>query len=234
MNLYMKLVEVRRRTDKFSKDAQAYGYKYVTGNQVLDKIKPVMDELNLLLVSSVVPGTFKYEDVRNVEPDKYGKDKLKKDVFVTAEMKMTWINAENPEERLEIPYMLCGQQDDISQSFGSGLTYSERYFLMKFFNIATDNDDPDNINTKKKLDSKNSEVQDGQPKTPSVPTNTAGINEAQIKRLYAIAGKKGRKSDKVNESVKSHYKVESLTQLTKKQYDDIVKKYEEMEDAKIE
>ena len=62
-------------------------------------------------------------------------------------MKYVWVNAENPEERIEIPWQTMGQQDDISKAFGSGLTYSERYFLLKFFGVPTDDDDTDDRDT---------------------------------------------------------------------------------------
>ena len=60
-------------------------------------------------------------------------------------MKLTyvWINADKPEEKLEVPFYSVGQQDDVSKAHGTGLTYAERYFLMKFFNIPTDEDDAD-------------------------------------------------------------------------------------------
>ena len=45
---------------------------------------------------------------------------------------------------------MSGQQADASQAFGSGLTYCGRYFLLKFFNVATTNDDPDNWRTRQK------------------------------------------------------------------------------------
>ena len=45
-------------------------------------------------------------------------------------MKLTyiWINADKPEEQLEIPFYAVGQQDDVSKAHGTGLTYAERYF----------------------------------------------------------------------------------------------------------
>ena len=58
-------------------------------------------------------------------------------------MLYVWVNAEKPDDRIEVPWQLFGQQDDPSKAFGSALTYSERYFLLKFFSIATDDDDPD-------------------------------------------------------------------------------------------
>ena len=39
MNLHEKLVEVRKSIDSFIKDTDGYGYKYVSGSQILEKIK---------------------------------------------------------------------------------------------------------------------------------------------------------------------------------------------------
>jgi hypothetical protein len=141
LNIYQKLVEVRKTIDSFSKDSDSYGYSYVSGTQVLRKIKDKMDELQVLLIPQVVNqshSTFDYKD-------KKGNDKT--DFIVTAEMKYVWVNAENPSETIEIPWQTLGQQDDISKAFGSGLTYSERYFLLKFFGVPTDSDDPDGKDT---------------------------------------------------------------------------------------
>lgn len=223
MNLYMKLIEIRKMVEKANKDNKAYNFEYVSGNQLLEKIRPKMDELNVLLVTSIVPGTLKYQDVRNMEKDKYGKDKLVKDVFVTAEMIMTWINAEEPTERLEVPFVLCGQQDDISQSLGSGLTYSERYFMLKFFNVATDGDDPDKLNSDKKTANDKPQNTPQQEK-PNQPTK---LSDAQLGRLYAIASKKGYSPKLVNERIKASYRCEPAD-MTKVQYEKAVASYEAM------
>ena len=63
--------------------------------------------------------------------------------LVKSDLIYKWINADKPEEQLEINYHAYGQQSDISQAHGTALTYAERYFLMKFFNIPTDEDDAD-------------------------------------------------------------------------------------------
>ena len=63
--------------------------------------------------------------------------------IVEMDLNYTWINADKPEEQYEVSYHAYGQQNDISQAHGTALTYAERYFLMKFFNIPTDEDDAD-------------------------------------------------------------------------------------------
>lgn len=137
LNLHQKLVEVRKSIQGFHKDSKSFNYTYVSGSQVLSKIKDKMDELGLLCFPSVTSQShesFNYKD-------KY--DKPKHDFLVYGQMTYTWINADNPEESMVIPFQYTGQQDDISKAFGSGLTYSERYFLLKFFGVPTDDEDPD-------------------------------------------------------------------------------------------
>ena len=59
------------------------------------------------------------------------------------------LNDDNPEEFFEVAWPICGTQADMSQAFGSALTYANRYFYLKFFNIATSEDDPDEWKRKK-------------------------------------------------------------------------------------
>jgi ERF superfamily len=142
MNIYQKLVEIRKSIDVFTKDTEGFGYKYVSGSQVLHKIKAKMDELGVLLIPRINDQSHKTFDY-TVWDKQAKQEKSKTDFIVFGSMTYTWVNAENPEDRIEIPFQYMGQQDDISKAFGSALTYSERYFLLKFFGVPTDEDDPD-------------------------------------------------------------------------------------------
>jgi len=133
LNIYQKLVEVRKSIDGFKKDATGYGYKYVSGTQVLTSIKTKMDELGIILEPHLIHPVVEKSD---------------RGYLADAEMKMVWVNADKPEDKIEIDWYMTGEQKDPSQAFGSGLTYSERYFLLKFFSVPTDEDDPDNPKTK--------------------------------------------------------------------------------------
>lgn len=137
LNLYQKIVQVRQVAEGFSKDTKGYGYNYVSGNQVLSKIKDKMNELNLLLLPSTKVG----EHHTHAYKTNNGKDAL--DFIVKGEMSYTWINGDNPEERENVTWAYYGQQDEISKAYGSGLTYSERYYLLKSLGLPTDEDDPD-------------------------------------------------------------------------------------------
>lgn len=142
MNLYQKLVEIRKEIDAFTKDTEGFNYSYVSGSQVLSKIQSKMNELGVLLypvMKDIEHETFDYQQYN--KKTKTMDDKT--DFVISGDMKYVWVNAEEPNEKLEIDWKIFGQQDDISKAYGSGLTYSERYFLLKFFNAPTDEDDPD-------------------------------------------------------------------------------------------
>ena len=149
LNLYQKLAKIRKSVEVLEKDKDGYNYRYVTDALILSKITGLMDSLHVSLIPSVKPGTM------TVTPYAYSKTKVNKrtgevyeeksaEILTQAEMLYSWINDDNPAERIEIPWVMVGQQEDASQSFGSGLTYTYRYFLLKYFGISTVEDDPDN------------------------------------------------------------------------------------------
>lgn len=143
LSLAQKLVKVRASIGGFSKDTKADKYQYVSGSQVLSKVLDTMNELNLLLVPSMVHGTSVVSRYNYTRKYKSGGESEVVDYVVESQMMMTWIDADTG-ETLEVPWQLYGEQEsDVAKAFGSGLTYTERYFLMKFFNQPTDADDPD-------------------------------------------------------------------------------------------
>jgi hypothetical protein len=204
MNLYQKIIEVRKVASGFSKDTKGFGYEYVSGNQILNKIKDKMNEVGLILQPSAQVGEHQLFCYTNAK----GQEKV--DIQVWGDMAYTWINAENPEEREIVSWAYYGQQDDISKSFGSALTYSERYFLLKYFGLPTDEDDPDGKDTS------------GKTKPQST---TKALSEAQIKRLFALGQAAGYQKVAVIDQIQKKFKKEP-DQLTKLEYDQVCKGYE--------
>lgn len=148
MNVIQKIIECRKVMDKVVKDTKGYGYNYVSGSQLLEKIRPIMDKLGLFLqieTENVTWVPFEYQN---------SKGESKTDFIVQGEIKYTWINAEDTEDKLVNNFTLLGQQDDISKALGSGLTYAERYFILKTLQAPTDNDDPDSKDTRGKYTAK--------------------------------------------------------------------------------
>ncbi|TLP91935.1 single-stranded DNA-binding protein [Staphylococcus xylosus] len=137
LNLYQKIADVKANIDGFTKDTKGYNFSYVSGSQILHRIRAKMIEHNLLLV----PSTTNEKWTTHTYKNKKGNEIV--DFVIEMDLNYKWINADKPEEQLDISYHAFGQQSDISQAHGTALTYAERYFLMKFFNIPTDEDDAD-------------------------------------------------------------------------------------------
>lgn len=154
LNIYQKLAKIRKQVEVIRKNKSGYGYKYVSEDEILARISVFMDKYNLSLIPSITPET------TQVTPYTYKKTKTTKqgqiyeetvnEILIQSEMRWMWVNNDNPEERVVVDWTLIGQQGDASQAFGSALTYSGRYFLLKFFNIATSDEDPDHFRSKQR------------------------------------------------------------------------------------
>lgn len=154
LNLFQKLALIRKPIEVMQRDTKAYGYNYVNENDILAKISKKMEELHVSLLPGIVPQS------TTVTPYTYTKTKSTRDgkvyeetvneVLVQADTTWRWVNNDDPSDFIVVPWAMVGQQSDASQSFGSGLTYSSRYFLLKYFNVATPNDDPDNWRSKQR------------------------------------------------------------------------------------
>lgn len=140
MNIYQKLHKIQSQVLGLGKDKSSNSYKYVTGSKVLEHIKPLMNELGLILKQEVL-------SIDNERQDyKVGintpNEKTKSEILTKCMMRFTWIDVETGEKDENL--FGANGQNDWEKGLGSALTYAERYFLLKFFHIATDEDDIDN------------------------------------------------------------------------------------------
>ena len=154
LNLVQKLAKIRAISDVVSKEKRGYNYTYADITTILANITAGMKKYGVSLIPSVVPGTAEVSQnvVTNTKFDKTGKayDSTATEMFVKAEMVFKWVNDENPEEFIEVPWFVTGSQTDPSQAFGSGLTYCTRYFLCNYFQIAQSDSDVDTYRSKQK------------------------------------------------------------------------------------
>lgn len=154
LNIYQKLAKIRKQVEVIQKNKAGYGYKYVSEDEILARISTFMDKYSLSLIPSIDRGTLTVApyNTKKTKSTKSGEiyEENVNEVLVNADMVFAWVNNDKPDERVEVPWILVGHQSDGSQSFGSGLSYSMRYFLLKFFNVATPDDDPDNWRSKQK------------------------------------------------------------------------------------
>ena len=154
LNIYQKLAKIRKPVEIIQKNRKGYGYTYVDEQEILSKITGLMEKYGVSLLPGIVHGS------AVVEPYHYTKTKVTKDgtvyeehvneIIVRADMDWIWVNNDAPEDRVIVPWIFVGSQSDASQAFGSGLTYSSRYFLLKYFNVSTSDDDPDNWRSKQR------------------------------------------------------------------------------------
>jgi len=148
MNIYQKLIEVRKEVPYLQKENTSNQYKYVSSSQVLSNCKKKMDELGLLLVPAVTGHKVSESTVEQFDKDSGHVFKRTTTYFTELDMAMTWVNAEKPDETISCPWY--GQGVDIAgeKGVGKAMTYAEKYFMLKFFNIPTDKDDPDHFQDK--------------------------------------------------------------------------------------
>lgn len=176
-----KLQVIKSEVDIMKKNKDGYGYSYVDEESILLKINSHMAKLGIKLTPQLVPGTLHTEVVKYV--DKKKNDVT--DILVTSEMEFIWKDITTG-ETIKVPWGLVGQQSDGSQAFGSGLTYSNRYFLLKYFNISTSQDDPDEIRKRIKQEEEQKKMT---------------VEQTKVKKLFAMAITKFGKKELVYEKL---------------------------------
>lgn len=155
LNIYQKLAKIRKQVEVLKKDKEGFNYTYVGEDKILANITGLMNQYGLSLIPGIVHGTMTHEACTYTKRkvDKATKttyNEVVNEIIVRADMVFKWVNNNDPSEYIEVPWGMIGQQSDSSQAFGSGLSYSNRYFLLKYFNVATVNDDPDNWRSRQK------------------------------------------------------------------------------------
>lgn len=137
MNIYEKLIEVRKAVPYLQKEAKGHQYNYVSSSQVLSAVRRRMDEVGLMLIPTITNTKVTSEN-----------DGKRTTYFTELWIDFMWVNAEKPDETVKSSWY--GQGIDIAgeKGVGKALTYAEKYYLLKTFNIATDKDDPDSFQDK--------------------------------------------------------------------------------------
>ena len=146
INLYKKLHKIQSQIMGLGKDKAANSYKYVTGDKVLEHVKPLMNELGLILKQEIVSIENTRQDYRVGISVSTPEGRPKSEILSRVIMKFTWVDVETGDTDENL--FGANGQNDWDKGVGSALTYGERYFLLKFFHIATDEDDIDNPDRK--------------------------------------------------------------------------------------
>ena len=138
MSVYKKMHQVQAATRSLAANTVgqtgAARYNYVSGAKLLGVIRPLMDKLGLILTQEVV-------DIKN-EPITYmTRNGEKTEMFTTAHIRFTWVDTDDGSQ--VVNDFFANGMNAWDKGLGSALTYAERYYLMKTFHIATDEDDID-------------------------------------------------------------------------------------------
>ena len=183
LTLRQKLVEIRKSVpylQKASKNEQQ-GFSYTSSSQVITAVRAKMDELNIALIPAITGHA--------TQPSTTGKQML-----TELTMEYTVIDCDSG-ETIIIPWYAQGT-DVHEKGVGKALTYGEKYFLLKLFQIPTDKDYPDAWAEKVAGDSQTtpSEVKKPRPARATQtapPDDTGTIGAGAIKQLVKALGDAG-------------------------------------------
>ena len=151
MNLHQKILKIASMAGVLQKTASGYSYRYVPEEDIQAKVTAGLQKYGVMLYNSIVPGTMKVTPYTYEKYDRQLKGmKPVNEILVSADMTYTWVNVDDPEEKLETTWAIVGQMEDAAQAMGAGLTYGNRYYLMKQLQLATTESDPDNYRSKQK------------------------------------------------------------------------------------
>jgi len=131
-SVYPKLLAIRKSVDYLQKSTVGGQFNYTSSSQVLAAVRNAMNEQSILLVAGVVHHNLISTPNRNQVLSH----------FTELDMIMEWVDAETG-DTVSVPWY--GQGVDLAgeKGVGKALTYAEKYFILKQFNIPTDKDDPD-------------------------------------------------------------------------------------------
>ena len=134
MNLHEKLFEIHKGIKGFAKDAtnNFHKFDFVSSNKVISNIRALMQENKVLLMPDILETKLNIIDVTDGKPQ----------FFTELWIAFRWVNVEDPKDFIDRKFYAQGK-DGAELGAGKAATYAEKYFLLKFFQIPTDSDDPD-------------------------------------------------------------------------------------------
>lgn len=167
--VYRKILELQKTVRALLPNANGGGdrnsYRFVSGSKLLGYLRPKMDQLGIILKQEIVEESHERIDYATA----YGH---KSEMFTALKMRFTWIDVDTG-ERDENEFIAFGQ-NGWDKGLGSALTYGERYFLLKYFHIATDEDDVDALPIPEEIKpNEHIEQQVAHPKVASAPSQVA-------------------------------------------------------------
>lgn len=223
-NIYQKLAKCREVVEVLERDKAGYGYNYITLANILTRLQEIFKKEHISLVPRINQESIMvnpYERI-NVKYDKKSQKQYEESdngYLVEGFINWVWVNDDNPAETVEVPWFFIGasQNGDPSMSFGSALTYSERYFLKSYFGIADVDEEDVDTAVSRKAEARDAEKQ--------------AMLEDTIEKIDTLAKEKAAEGDKAREHVATivkkyvkdgNYRKLNTLPLAKKLLEDLV------------
>lgn len=204
MDLKNKLLTIRQSVEYIQKTEKGnQGAMYVDPAVLLKTIRDKMNELKILLVPFVQDCTMECIDFPTAN-----NPNAKCFVF-SGGMSFSWVNTEEKDDNMEVAWYLAGKHmQDPAMAYGSALTYTERYFLLKFFQIPTAKDDPEFFENKTK---------------PKEKPKQITIGAENLSALGSFCKRQDITTKKAKDDMLKHYKLD-LYKNTVQEFNDIFEK----------
>lgn len=185
MSLFEKLLEISKSVDYMQKtESGNQGAKYVDPAVLLKKIRVKMNEQGVILTPELSDST-----IDQIAMPTRNNSSAMGFIFKTS-VKYTFIDVESG-DKLEVPWFATGKHgQDPAMAGGAALTYFERYFLLKFFQIPTSKDDPEFFARKTK-----------EPEPPK----TVQIGEANVNWLIGFCKRNNIVKSDDKKALQEHY-----------------------------
>lgn len=105
MNLHQKLVEVRKNISVTADQSGRTGsatFRFISSTQLVNKIQELLNEYNVLLIPAIVSQNVEIVTLANKD------GAVRQEFLTTGVLQYQWINADNPEEILTVPWSFSG------------------------------------------------------------------------------------------------------------------------------
>lgn len=177
LNLYQKLISITEEIGVIEKTGRnnQQGYAFMEQAQIVAELRPLLKKYGVAIMPETLSRTVdRYEVTRS--NGKHGVD-----VHASVQMRFTIINADKPEEQFVCAWDGGEAIDSGDKATNKAITASNKYFLIKLFNIS-DKDDADASSPQAETASPPKKL------TPKPQTGyDSAISEAQGKLLLARA-----------------------------------------------
>ena len=215
MNIYEKLLKITSELSTVAKNLTVQqtrnsSYKAVSERDILDAVKPLEEKYGVY--SYPVSRRILESHVLESEVEFNGKVTKRTTFMTRMETTYRFVNVEKPEEFTETTVFSEGI-DTQDKGSGKGMTYGDKYALMKAYKIST-GDDPDQDASK-----------DEGYRNKSINDKKGSVSSHQLKTIEGYP-------EKTRDWILKSYKIGSLDELSVNQASDVIYKVTEAKKAK--